>query len=828
MINSTTATCGNSDMFEIKSHDDNMTSKTSKTNNHQNLSMQRTHEMKINILTNNITTWKDNTWEDMMQISAETQNDRMDIMMMQETNMTQTKYESMKTRQSSPINGASTCEWYHNATNRGVLTLIAKDKFCNTKQMHKELLIHGIQIIKMEFKGTHMQKLITINIYRPHKKNGTKTINLLKKILKKYDKERIIIGGDFNAKMKLMNKNIKHSDTQGTKIENEILTLPNIVIHNDPNTPTCYYTNSKNKTECTIDLVMTKNINSTNRCVTQSKLESGPQVHYHIPISLKIKINLKYKYKKTTRHYIRKTQDWQQYKKELNKNLKTPTPDAENNMNAQCKKIITSIHEAIKLTTMKIKKKKWKQKPIHWSKEAYKILKEKRKTSNKLTKLLKLTHPQTVKIKELKRKKKKLSNILKRYTRKLKQKQHEKLSEKIAKGDSEAAATLKRITTEIKKIQIPTLKMNDTEANADEKKAEMLGAHYAEISSISTKGEAPLDYPKRKHHSTNLIDFKKHYQNKLEKIIKTSPNINKKIVLLQTHKICMTEINYALQSLNKKAAPGKLGINLNVILKGGNTLTKELLTLYNMMLKEAKTPDQLLYTTIAPIPKTKQPSQDPAKYRPIAVPTTILKIFEHIILQRLNSILMTTCPTLLEKQHGWLKEKSTFDPITKILSLTKRRVPTAIISLDIRKFFDTIPQSKLIIKLKILGISGSFLEWIKHLLENIKYSVKINNYHSTPINHFEGIPQGSLLSPILAAIYCSDIPHILENKNMNSYTAQYADDNIVIIAPKKHYNIKDKLTKGIQNTLEKFYHWCILNGLQFNTDKMKIMITKSH
>ena len=104
-------------------------------------------------------------------------------------------------------------------------------------------------------------------------------------------------------------------------------------------------------------------------------------------------------------------------------------------------------------------------------------------------------------------------------------------------------------------------------------------------------------------------------------------------------------------------------------------------------------------------------------------------------------------------------------------SIINTKNQTDTIYLDIRKAFDTVPHNELLIKLRTMGISGNLWQWFKSYLLNRQHCVKIQNKYSDLLPVLSGIPQGSILGPLLFLVYVNDIPQYT-----TSTTLLFADD----------------------------------------------------
>jgi ribonuclease P/MRP protein subunit RPP40 len=150
----------------------------------------------------------------------------------------------------------------------------------------------------------------------------------------------------------------------------------------------------------------------------------------------------------------------------------------------------------------------------------------------------------------------------------------------------------------------------------------------------------------------------------------------------------------------------------------------------------------------------------------------------------------------------------------KILDALRNKSNMDIIMLDYSKAFDKINHSILLFKLRKLGISGNLAKWIGHFLLNRTQRVSINGYLSQPSQVTSGVPQGTILGPILFLIYIADIGDNLTECTLSSY----ADDS-------KAHKIINTINDGLelQTELHKLYSWTDTNLMEFNSEKFEVL-----
>ena len=237
----------------------------------------------------------------------------------------------------------------------------------------------------------------------------------------------------------------------------------------------------------------------------------------------------------------------------------------------------------------------------------------------------------------------------------------------------------------------------------------------------------------------------------------------------------------------------------------------------NMSFQLGMFPDPLKHATVIPVFK-KHDAQDVNNYRPISLLPFISKIFEKIIYNRLADYALD-CNTFTPCQYGFRKGRSTQDAI---IALTQNIYNCfnesdgsfcLNVFVDFRKCFDTINHIILLNKLVMYGINGKFLELIKNYLTNRTQSVRVNNHFSTPKSINIGLPQGSILGPLLCLYMLNDIPNI-----SNDFQAiLYADDTTLCFCCQS----LNEATILCNTELDKFYGWSVANKLSISPEQNK-------
>ena len=239
--------------------------------------------------------------------------------------------------------------------------------------------------------------------------------------------------------------------------------------------------------------------------------------------------------------------------------------------------------------------------------------------------------------------------------------------------------------------------------------------------------------------------------------------------------------------------------------------------MFNKILTTGDIPDLWKQANVTPIFKKGNKSQ-PGNYRPISLISVLCKLFESILRDSIMDFLSTK-NILIDTQHGFTSRRSCltnlidfFDYITKTVDSGD---PVDLIYLDFRKAFDKVPHERLLSKLNTNGIDGYLYKCIRNWLIGRKQRVLINGMKSKWQNVTSGVPQGSVLGPLLFLVYINDI-----DIGITSRIAKFADDT------KIGRNVKDlEGIKQLQKDLDRISAWGKTWMMDFNLDKCKKMHT---
>ena len=241
--------------------------------------------------------------------------------------------------------------------------------------------------------------------------------------------------------------------------------------------------------------------------------------------------------------------------------------------------------------------------------------------------------------------------------------------------------------------------------------------------------------------------------------------------------------------MGSRKSAGHDNIRADLIKCVASEIAKPLSIIFNASLSSGIFPDELKVAKVVPIYKKDNP-QEFGNYRPVSVLPCISKILERIVYNRSYEFLSKN-HLLYKKQYGFRTDHSTYmaviDFINAVTKAIDQNMNTVGIFMDLSKAFDTIDHDILLSKLYHYGFRGISQEWFSSYLSNRKQFVSYNTGMSQCVNIRCGVPQGSILGPLLFILYMNDICHT--SKLLN--TILFADDTTCFYSHKmSRYYVK--------------------------------------
>ncbi len=276
------------------------------------------------------------------------------------------------------------------------------------------------------------------------------------------------------------------------------------------------------------------------------------------------------------------------------------------------------------------------------------------------------------------------------------------------------------------------------------------------------------------------------------------------------------DVRRELRRVNVRKAAGPDGITGRVLRSCADQLAGLFTSIFNESLATSVVPTSFKKSVIIPVPKNSKPSclND---YRPVALTSTVMKVFERLLKKHICSSIPATLDPL---QFAYRPNRSTDDAISQVLhsSLThidsKNGNYVRLLFIDYSSAFNTIVPTKLTVKLSDLGLNTSLCDWIQDFLTARPQVVKVGQFTSNSITLNIGAPQGCVLSPLLYSLYTHDCV----SSHSSTSIIKFADDTVVLGL------INNDDEAAYLDEAERLTSWCQDNCLSLNVSKTKELI----
>ena len=288
---------------------------------------------------------------------------------------------------------------------------------------------------------------------------------------------------------------------------------------------------------------------------------------------------------------------------------------------------------------------------------------------------------------------------------------------------------------------------------------------------------------------------------------------------ISTTSISEKGVKKLLDNLNPNKAAGPDQLNPRFLKEISKELAPLLTTLFQKSIDKGEVPTQWRTANITPIFKKGEKHQA-ANYRPVSLTAITSKLLEHIVAKVIMTHLESN-KILTECQHGFRSKRSCE---TQLLNFTQELTKGIaegrqydVNVMDFSKAFDKVPHQRLLRKAAYYGVTGSLLKWLESFLKDRTQRVMVDGQSSDYCGVASGVPQGTVMGPILFLIFINDLPTVVD-----SPCKLFADDLLIY----RHISTREDQTI-LQQDLDKLASWELKWGMQFHPDKCEnITITR--
>ena len=278
------------------------------------------------------------------------------------------------------------------------------------------------------------------------------------------------------------------------------------------------------------------------------------------------------------------------------------------------------------------------------------------------------------------------------------------------------------------------------------------------------------------------------------------------------------EVLALLRSLDPNKAVSSDEVSAKILRVAAAGISGSLTSLFNYSLESGELPGEWKSAHITPVPKGGD-SEIVVNYRPVSVLPVVAKVFERLIHKQLYTFLHLN--NILEpNQFGFRPGHSTQDVLVNMVDGWRKAMDedkvVGAVYLNFSKAFDMVDHSLLLLKMAKYGVRGKELKWFTDYLYERRQRVCVENAKSDWATIRRGVPQGSILGPLLFIIYANDLPQAVQH----CFVQQYADDTTLSLVSKDVRGLEDGLTSDLEGVAK----WVIDNKLRLNEEKTQMLL----
>ena len=277
------------------------------------------------------------------------------------------------------------------------------------------------------------------------------------------------------------------------------------------------------------------------------------------------------------------------------------------------------------------------------------------------------------------------------------------------------------------------------------------------------------------------------------------------------------DIRDSIDELSSKAASGPDGVPAVLLKKCKDEVSFPLEMIWKKSLETGDIPEIFKLAHVIPLHKPGLNRSSPASYRPVSLTSHLVKTFERVVKKNLQRHL-EVCMKINDAQHGFRNQRSCLSQLLQhhdaVLRGLEEGANVDTVYLDFSKAFDKVDKGILCRKMKKMGIHGALGEWIFSFLSERRQVILANGEASSCSEVLSGVPQGTVLGPLLFIILINDICQ----SDIESIISLFADDTRLTKMIKNESDIEN-----FQSDLDKVYQWSTDNNMIFNSTKFEVL-----
>ena len=344
----------------------------------------------------------------------------------------------------------------------------------------------------------------------------------------------------------------------------------------------------------------------------------------------------------------------------------------------------------------------------------------------------------------------------------------------------------------------------------NKKKADIFAGHYASVCGLKMTKENRVENRCLKKRLKTLRSFGGNTEQ--------SKHNNAQRNLMEQPDFTIEELRNAISKMKTRGSPGPDNIPPSFLKNLGPIALKKLLFIFNQSFRSANVPQIWKNAIIVPLLKSGKSASELTSFRPISLTSCVVKVLERMVSDRLYDMAERNA-WFSKLQAGFRKGRGVED---QILRITQRiadgfqmEEKSLLVLLDFSKAYDTVWRERLLHKLLDHGVPHSYIFFLRSFLQNRQAKVRFNGVLSKSKKMSQGLPQGSVLAPILFLFYINNLANLLPN---NQTISMYADDvSILTSAP----DIQ-KAQNQAQHTVDIVVEWSREYKLTLNGSKSEI------